>query len=51
MDFGLPPGTEALRRRVRDFVETEIIPLEADPTAWDEHENIAWTGWRRCAPA
>ncbi len=41
MDFALSPAAEALRARVRDLVEAEIIPLEADPTAWDAHENIA----------
>ncbi len=41
MDFTLPPGAEALRSRVRELVEAEIIPLERDPTAWDDHQNIA----------
>ncbi len=41
MDFALAPAAEALRARVRDFVEAEILPLEADPTVWDAHENIA----------
>ncbi len=41
MDFALPPDTEDLRARTRTLVETAIIPLEADPTAWDAHENIA----------
>ncbi|WP_118134753.1 acyl-CoA dehydrogenase family protein [Oceanicella sp. SM1341] len=41
MDFALSPETDALRSRVRDFVETRIIPLEADPAARDAHENIA----------
>jgi acyl-CoA dehydrogenase len=41
MDFALAPETEALRARVRDFVEVEVVPLEADPDSWDAHENIA----------
>jgi acyl-CoA dehydrogenase len=41
MDFALPPETEALRRRIADFVAAEIMPLEADPASYDEHENIA----------
>ena len=40
MDFSLPPETDAIRQRVRDFVETRIIPLEADAASYDEHENI-----------
>src|SRR3546814_18436772 len=40
MDFSLAPEVESLRQRLRDFVEAEIIPLEADATAYDEHENI-----------
>lgn len=41
MEFSLPPVLEALRGRVRAFVEAEIMPLEADRDAWDDHENIA----------
>jgi len=41
MDFSLPPEIEATRRRVRDFVESRLIPLEADRASYDEHENIA----------
>ena len=41
MDFALPPETEALRRRIADFVAAEIMPLEADRANYDEHENIA----------
>ena len=40
MDFTLAPEVDALRRRIRDFTQTRIIPLEADPDSWDEHENI-----------
>ena len=41
MNFSLPPETEALRCRVRDFVEERLIPLERDRASYDEHENIA----------
>jgi acyl-CoA dehydrogenase len=41
MDFALPPETEALRRRIADFVAGEIMPLEANRANYDEHENIA----------
>ncbi|CAO3426695.1 acyl-CoA dehydrogenase family protein [Azospirillum doebereinerae] len=41
MDFTLPPELEDYRRRVRAFVEAEILPVEADRANWDEHENIA----------
>ncbi len=41
MDFELSPEIDALRLKVRDFVETHLIPLESDPDAYDEHENIA----------
>ncbi|KAA0594850.1 acyl-CoA dehydrogenase [Azospirillum lipoferum] len=41
MDFTLPAELEDYRRRVRAFVEDEILPVEADRANWDEHENIA----------
>ena len=40
MDFSLPPDLDALRLRVRAFVRDHAIPLEADPTNFDAHENI-----------
>lgn len=40
MDFTLDPATDSLRRRVRDFVDAKLIPLEADRANYDEHENI-----------
>ncbi len=40
MDFTLSPEVDELRRRIRDFTHARIIPLEADPDSWDEHENI-----------
>ena len=41
MDFSLSPEFEDLRLRIRAFVNTHIIPLESDPNAYDDHENIA----------
>lgn len=41
MDFALPPELDAIRRRVRDFVQERLIPLEADRSSYDEHENIS----------
>jgi len=41
MDFRLPPEIEALRRRVATFVADEIMPIENDPAARDEHEFIS----------
>jgi acyl-CoA dehydrogenase len=40
MDFALPPEVERLRGEIRAFVAEEILPLEADPASYDEHENI-----------
>src|SRR5665213_3414606 len=40
MDFTLSPEIEALRLKVRDFIEKEVLPLEADPVNFSEHENI-----------
>lgn len=41
MDFALPPEIEDVRRRTRAFVDEHILPVEADASAWDEHESIA----------
>jgi acyl-CoA dehydrogenase len=41
MDFALSPEIDEIRQRVRAYVEERIIPLEADPASYDEHENIA----------
>lgn len=41
MDFTLPPEVEAIRLRIRRFVDDRLIPLEADPASYDAHENIA----------
>jgi acyl-CoA dehydrogenase len=40
MDFTLDPVAEDYRQRVRAFVEQHVMPLEADPAAYDDHENI-----------
>jgi len=40
MDHAISPDVEALRRRIADFVATDILPLEKDPANFDEHENI-----------
>ncbi len=40
MDFTLTPEIEDLRVRTRAFVEEHVLPLEADPANFSEHENI-----------
>ncbi len=40
MDFTISPRTEVFRRRIERFVEDHILPLEADRSAYDAHENI-----------
>ena len=40
MDFSLTPEIDAIRQRVRDFVDDRLIPLESDPKSYDHHENI-----------
>jgi acyl-CoA dehydrogenase len=40
MDFTIPSAVENYRARLAAFVERELIPLEADPHAYDPHENI-----------
>ncbi|NYT43547.1 acyl-CoA dehydrogenase family protein [Alcaligenaceae bacterium] len=41
MDFTLSPRGESLRSRIQAFIDTELIPLERLPDAYDEHENIS----------
>jgi len=41
MDFSISNELKALRARVRDFVEEEIIPLERSEDCIDEYRNIA----------
>ena len=40
LDFTISPDIAALRDRIEDFVETQILPVEADRGTWDAHENI-----------
>jgi acyl-CoA dehydrogenase len=40
MDFTLPPEIEDVRLRTRRFVEDHVIALEADPSNYDDHENL-----------
>ncbi len=40
MEFALPPEIEDYRQRIRAFVADHVLPLEADPSAYDEHEFI-----------
>ena len=40
MDFTLSPEIEDIRLRVRAFIEEHVLPLEADPANFAEHENI-----------
>src|SRR5437764_15373319 len=40
MDFTLSTEIEDLRVRTRAFVEEHVLPLEADPMNFSEHENI-----------
>jgi acyl-CoA dehydrogenase len=40
MDFTLDSATDALRARVRRFVDERLIPLEADRANYDEHDNL-----------
>ena len=40
MDFSLDPELEDYRQRVVAFVAERILPLESDPAAYNEYENI-----------
>jgi len=40
MEFRLPAEIEDYRKRYRAFVSEHLIPLERDPAAYDDHENI-----------
>ncbi len=40
MDFSIPPEIEHKRDQINRFVDERLIPLEADPTSYDDHENI-----------
>ncbi|NDP42846.1 MAG: acyl-CoA dehydrogenase [Aromatoleum sp.] len=41
MDFRLAPEHETYRARIEAFVGERLIPLEAYPANYDDHENIA----------
>ncbi|MDH3317294.1 MAG: acyl-CoA dehydrogenase family protein [Gammaproteobacteria bacterium] len=41
MDFRLSPEIDDYRQRVRAFVEAHIVPLESNPEAYDDGDNIA----------
>jgi acyl-CoA dehydrogenase len=41
MDFTISADVADLRNRIETFVETHLLPLESDPSAYDAHENIA----------
>ncbi|MEQ1433163.1 hypothetical protein ABLW54_24055, partial [Salmonella enterica] len=41
MDFRISPEIEDVRARIAAFVEANILPLEADRQAYDDHGNIA----------
>ncbi|MBP0616046.1 acyl-CoA dehydrogenase family protein [Jiella mangrovi] len=41
MDFHIAPRIEDYRARIARFVDRELLPLEADPSSYDAHENIA----------
>ncbi|MEH3117304.1 MAG: acyl-CoA dehydrogenase family protein [Methylorubrum populi] len=41
MDFTISPRIEDFRARIAAFVDSEIVPLESDPAAYDAHGNIA----------
>lgn len=40
INFNLDSEAELIRAKTRDFVTEYLIPLEADPGNFDEHENI-----------
>lgn len=40
MDLSISPRIEDFRARIARFVEDKVLPLEADPRSYDEHENI-----------
>jgi acyl-CoA dehydrogenase len=40
MDFSLTPEIKDMSRRIRMFVDEYLLPLESDPTIYDEYESI-----------
>ena len=41
MDFTISADVARYRDRIAAFVDAHVLPLEADPSAFDAHENIA----------
>ena len=40
MDFSLDPAIDALRLKVRAFVDGHVMPLESDAASYDAYGNI-----------
>ena len=40
MDFTLPKEFNDLTAQAKEFIDQEVLPLEAEPGNFDEHENI-----------
>lgn len=40
MDFNLPSDVSEMCRRIRSFVDEHLLPLELDPSIYDEYESI-----------
>lgn len=40
MDFNITAELETLRQRYRRFIDEQVIPLESQADAYDDHENI-----------
>jgi len=40
MDFNLSTEHQLLMRKVDDFVQDRLIPLEQDHSSFDAHENV-----------
>ena len=43
MEFSLSPDLLALCARVRHFLDEHVLPLERDPSSFNEYENIKLT--------
>lgn len=41
MQFAISPETEALRARIRSFLDTHVAPIEMDLSCRDEHDNLS----------
>ena len=40
MDFTISPELEKLRRRVRDFIAEEVMPLEANKENYKDRKSV-----------